>query len=86
MPKPLEITDHARHAMQLRRVSKDEVLEIIANPEVTDRKSDGSKRYFKDRLCVVTRERSFKIVILTVLYRYGDKWTDEDVRKRTILR
>lgn len=86
MPKPLVITDHARHAMQLRRVSKDEVLEILAHPEVTDRDSQGSKRYFKDRLCVVTHDGPFKTTVKTVLYRYGDTWTDEDVRQRTILR
>ncbi len=85
MPKPLVITDHARYAMQLRRVSKDEVIEILANPEVTDMGNHGIKRYFRGRLCVVTLEERDRLIIKTVLYRYADRWTDEDVRRRNPL-
>lgn len=85
MSKPLIITDHARKAMMLRRVSIDDVLKIIHNPEVTDKTvREDTKRYFRGRLCVVTRLNDRNaIVVKTVLYRYGETWTDSDVRNRT---
>jgi hypothetical protein len=84
MNNPLIVTDHARKAMMLRRVSIDEVLKIISDPEVTDKSSLGITRYFRGRLCVVTRKDDRNaIVVKTVLYRYGQTWTDEDVRNRT---
>lgn len=82
MDKPLVITQHARNAMMLRRVDIHEVIDIIHSPEVTDRDTEGNKRYFKGRLCVVTRDEKFRLRVKTVLYRYGEKWTDEDVRNR----
>lgn len=80
--KPIVIKDHAREAMQLRRISKDEVMEAIRNPETTDRDASGSKRYFRGKICVVTRDSGFRTYVRTVLYRYGDQWTDSDVRQR----
>lgn len=82
MDKPLVITEHARMAMMLRRVDIHEVLDIIKNPETTDRDSEGNKRFFKGRLCVVTRDEKARLRVKTVLYRYGERWTDEDVRNR----
>ena len=78
------ISDHARRAMMLRRVSMDEILEVLNTPEVTDTKNHGEKRYFCDRLCVVTQTHGYRAIVKTVLYRYGDKWTDEDVRNRDL--
>lgn len=82
MDKPLVITDHARKAMMLRRVNINEVIDIIHHPEVTDKDHEGNKRFFKGRLCVVTRESEYRVRVKTVLYRYGEKWTDQDVRNR----
>lgn len=84
MPINLVISDHARKAMMLRRVSMDEILRILATPEVTDTDSHGVTRYFRDRLCVVTQRHGRRTIVKTVLYRYGDTWTDEDVRKRPL--
>ena len=78
------ISDHARRAMMLRRVSMDEILEVLNTPEVTDTNDHGEKRYFRDRLCVVTQAHGYRTIVKTVLYRYGDKWTDEDVRNRDL--
>lgn len=83
MPKPLIITSHARNAMMLRRVSIDEVLKIILHPEITDRSHRGVVRYFRGHICVVTADNNPRAtVVKTVLYRYGDLWTDEEVRNR----
>ncbi len=82
MDKPLVITTHAREAMMLRRVNIHEVIDILHHPEVTDKDTEGNKRYFKGRLCVVTREEKSRIRVKTVLYRYGKTWTDQDVRNR----
>lgn len=84
MPTQIVISDHARKAMMLRRVSMDEVLRVLNTPEVTDRSGHGEKRYFRDRLCVVTQSHGPRTIVKTVLYRYGDKWTDEDVRNRDL--
>lgn len=82
MSKPLILTTHARQAMQMRRVSMDEVLKVISSPETTDKDREGNKRYFRDKLCVVTRDGFHNITVKTVLFRYGDTWTDKDVRAR----
>lgn len=84
MSQPLVITQHARQAMMLRRVSMDEILQTIKTPETTDTDRDRNKRYFRDRLCVVTATDGRKIYVKTVLFRYGDKWTDKDVRERDL--
>ena len=82
--RPFILTNHARQAMMLRRVSMDDVLQVLAQPEVTDRNREGDKRFFRDRLCVVTTVENRKLIVKTVLYRYGDKWTDKDVRERDL--
>ena len=82
MTNPLVITQHARHAMMLRRVTIDEILEIVRSPEVTDGGSGRPKRFFKGRLCVVAKVERDRTVVVTVLYRYGERWVDDDVRHR----
>ena len=82
MPKPLFITDHARKAMMQRRVSMDDILKIISDYETMDKNRNGISRFFKQDLCVVLQDDPKKYIVKTVLYRFGNQWTDEDVRKR----
>ena len=82
MSKPVLITNHAREAMQLRRISKDEVFAAVNRPETTDKSASGEKRFFRGNVCVVTFESDRHFTIKTVLYRYGEQWTDQDVRAR----
>jgi hypothetical protein len=62
----------------------DEVLQVLSTPEVTDTDSHGQKRFFRDNLCVVAVVEQRKLIIKTVLYRYGDTWTDQDIRSRDL--
>jgi hypothetical protein len=86
MLPPIVINQHAREAMMLRRVSMDEILAVLRTPEVTDTDRFGNTRYFRDKICVVTKRAANgkKIFVKTVLYRYGDQWTDKDVRTRDL--
>lgn len=82
MSKPLFITDHARNAMMQRRISIDDVILTISDYETMDRNRNGTARYFRGDLCIVVVEESKRRVIKTVLYRFGNQWTDEEVRRR----
>lgn len=94
----IRLSEHARDVMRRRQITFDEVAEIIARPKVvttgTDRKySDNpTRKYFGENLCVVVAEnhgrreqygkrQTFRIVI-TVLLKDGEEWTDEDARGR----
>jgi hypothetical protein len=84
MSKPVVITDHARQAMNLRRISKDEVIQAVTSPEITDMNVNGEKRFFRGQICVVTVAGRLHFTVKTVLFRYGDQWTDKDVRERDL--
>lgn len=82
MSSALYITTHARQAMMQRRVSIDDVLEVIQRPEVTNKGTDGIVRYFRKDLCVVTRPEPRNIVILTALLRSEVQWDNKTARNR----
>lgn len=94
----IRLTEHARDVMRRRSITFDEVAEIIARPKVvttgTDRKYQENpvRKYFGESLCVVVAENHGKRehygkrevfrMVITVLYRNGEEWTDEDARGR----
>lgn len=79
--RPIQISDHARRKMSLRRVSKDEVFDTILAYEKSD--SDGStKRFFKGRLCVVVGIGIARDTVITVLLNEFKTWSDQDARDR----
>lgn len=79
--RPIRISDHARKKMKLRNVTIDEVMEIRQFPQFTDLK-DNRRRYYLRDLCIVVAEGRHADTVVTVLFRQGTRWTDEDVRNR----
>ena len=82
MRKPIVIPTHARNAMMARRVTIDEVLDIMSHPDTTNKDKEGNTRFFLNNLCVVAKEQRDRYIIKTVLLRIGLVWTDLDARNR----
>lgn len=78
---PLGFSDHAREAMNARRVSREEVLDIVRHPEIVE-PSGRQRRFVKDGLVVVLGPNGRRWEVVTVLLRQPDQWTNEDARKR----
>lgn len=94
----IRLSEHARDVMRRRSITFDEIAEIIARPKVvttgTDRRygENPIRKYFGIDLCVVVAEnngyrehygkrQTFRLVI-TVLLKDGEQWTDEIARNR----
>lgn len=78
----LILTEHARQVMKRRAITFETIVSIVRDPSIIE-PHDGKKRYVRDDLCVViaTDKRGFKVVV-TILLRVQDQWTDADVRSR----
>ncbi|NMR19180.1 hypothetical protein [Cellulomonas fimi] len=76
---------HARQKARIRGVSVRSILEVIAAPEVTYSAFDyGHGRFVYQRgdlAIVVIPERR---TVVTVLWRRGEQWTDEEFAQRSI--
>lgn len=81
---PIKISEHARIAMQNRRVSKDEILGILAEPTVVYTNQRKESCFIKGNLCVVVKQLRYFAEVKTVLFAVQEQWTDEDVRKRLL--
>lgn len=77
----LRLTNHAREVMKRRNISWDELVEVIERPDIIE-PHQGKKRYVKGKLCVVVAPSLHGKVIVTILLRDQNQWSDEDVRKR----
>lgn len=78
---PLEFSHHAREAMSLRAVTKDEVFSIARTPEIVEYQGN-ERRLVRGPLTVVVAQRSGRWVVITVLLRAGTEWTNTDARTR----
>lgn len=77
---PLEFTDHVREKMQLRAVSKEEVFQIVRNPEVVTR---GDRHaLMRGNLTVVLEPNGKRWRVITILLREQEQWSDADARNR----
>ena len=78
---PISFSEHARRVMRARGVGVAEVFDVLTGADVVEVTTKG-ERYARGTLTVVTaRERGRRIVV-TVLLRSRDPWTDEDARHR----
>lgn len=75
------LTDHARAAMKNRKVSFDQLVDIIKTPDIIE-PHKGNERYVKGDLCVVVARQGSRRIVITILLRHQDKWTDDDVANR----
>lgn len=82
MSKPVRFTRHALSVMKSRDVTPEEVIEIIRNPDVTE-PSEGQRRYVANGLAVAVDVRYNPYVVITVLMRNREQWTNENVRTRS---
>jgi hypothetical protein len=78
---PLEFTDHARQKMALRSISKEDVFQIIRDPEVVTR-SDDQHTLMRGALTVALAPFGKRWRVITVLLREQEQWTDADARNR----
>lgn len=80
----LHYSVHALEVCRRRGVSRETVTKMIADPEVTQQAKDGRTRYWRGNLCAVVAqdEGSDNLILVTVLLRQEDEWTDEDVAER----
>ncbi len=80
----IRLTRHAREQMVARDVTPEEVGEAILRADVVE-PSRGARRFVKGDLVVVVApdaRRRGRYVVVTVLLRSAEDWTDEDVRRR----
>lgn len=72
---------HACGAMTERDVTRQEVRDIVAAP-IRTYQSLGKRVYVGEKLSVVVDMRNFCVVTVLLRTTDGERWTDEDVRKR----
>ncbi len=77
----IRLPEHARDVMKRRQVSFEQLVEIISNPDIIE-PHQGKRRYVKDNLCVVVASSLHGKVVITILLRKNDSWTDNDARNR----
>lgn len=75
------LTHHARDKMRARKVSFDDVVDAIRNPDITE-PHKGKTRFVKGDLVVVCDTRENKYVVVTILLREQNTWTDHDIIQR----
>lgn len=78
---PVKISDHARINMSKRRITKEEVFEVLLNPEKTYTSKDDRVFVRGDLAVVVHEERNYSVV-KTVLLAEESQWSDETARRR----
>lgn len=81
-PRDIIYTHHARQVMERRDVSGLDVEAVLSDPETSTNTSRGLL-YSRGDLTVVTdRADTGRTVVITVLLRSQEQWTDEDARAR----
>jgi len=77
----LRITRHAVGVMGERGVEVEEIVEILRRPDVVE-PHDGKRRFVGHGLALVIAGDDERPVLVTVLLRRRDQWTNADARKR----
>lgn len=77
----LRITRHAWKAMADRDVTPEEVVEILRRPSVVE-PHQGRERYVGRKLVLVVAWEAGAPVLVTVLLRRGEQWTNSDAASR----
>jgi hypothetical protein len=80
--RPLVISEHARKTMNLRGVCKDDIFDILDNPQRISETYRGRTLYCKDNLIVVLGLGKRFDTVVTVLLNHPGVWTNEQVRGR----
>ena len=75
----LAFTPHALEKMAARSVTPEEAVAVVEHAEVTWTETNGYMVHQRRDIAVVTSGDSNELVI-TVLYRRGDDWVDDDGR------
>lgn len=78
----LTVAAHAFKAAAARGVEIEEIVEILRRPEIVEPQDDGRRRFVGKGLALVVAGTDDRPVLVTVLLRRRDQWTDEDARKR----
>jgi len=71
---------HFLEKKEKRGVSWDTIREIVEKPSVIETAGVGRRRLSKDGVAIVISAGS-PTVLITILLRQQDQWTDEDVKK-----
>lgn len=77
-PAPLRATDHALEKMAARHVTPEEAVAVVEHPEVTWTERNGYTVHQRGDIAVVADLR--ESLVITVLYRRGEDWVDDDGR------
>lgn len=77
----IRLTEHARDVMKRRSVTFQQIVDAISQPEIIE-PHKGKSRYVKGNLCVVVASSLHGKVIITILLRDPENWTDHDARNR----
>lgn len=77
----IRLTHHARTKMRDRNVTFEDIAHAIERPEITE-PHKGKRRYTRDNLCVVVSEEGGIKVVITILLRDTNQWTDADISNR----
>jgi hypothetical protein len=76
-------TVHAQKTMAERKVTPQEVIEVVTHPETQYRGNANrpeNKIYQRGTLAVVVRpQKDGSILVITVLWRVTDQWTSEEM-------
>jgi len=77
----LKVTAHARLAMRERDVRPEEVIAVLRDPQVVE-PHEGRERYVRNGLVAVIVWEGERPVLVTVLLRKRETWTNADARRR----
>ena len=81
-------TVHAQRTMAARKVTFDEIREVVTKPEVVyGRRPDrpGTEVRQRGELGIVVRPypATSTVLVITILWRHTDHWTDDEMRTRS---
>lgn len=86
---PILLTSHAQRAMFNRDITYDEVMDTVRNYRNrwashfhNGKPTPDRYVYQGDHLAAVVVHRPTELLVLTVLLKSADQWTDEDARQQ----
>lgn len=77
----LRFTGHALKAMRSRHVEVEDVVEALLRPEVVEPHA-SRVRFVREGVAYVVAEEQGRPILITVLLRRRDEWTNADARGR----
>lgn len=78
----VRLTRHARQVMKARKIELDDVLAVVNKPGIVE-PHEGAWRFVRGDLCAVVVVDRGAALVITVLLRRGEQWTDEDAKGRS---